>query len=75
MLSHSRTLLKLISATALTLPLFAVSLSTPTLAHDDDHDDNHGRKSPKVVIISLDGAKPDFIRKFLDEGEIGRAHV
>src|SRR5262249_5461415 len=27
-----------------------------------------GRKSPKVVLISLDGAKPDFIQKFIDEG-------
>src|SRR5262245_49850882 len=71
MLSHRGTLLKLISATALTLPLFAVSLS-PTLAHDDNHDDKHGRKSPKIVLISLDGAKPDLIRKYLDEGVLPR---
>src|SRR5882672_384594 len=72
MLSQRGTLLKLISATALTLPLFAASLSTPALAHDDDHDNNHGRKSPKVVLISLDGAKPDLIRKYLDEGVLPR---
>src|SRR5262249_33306709 len=72
MLSQRRPLFKLLSATALTLPLLAVSLSAPTLAHDDDHDDNHGRKSPKVVIISLDGAKPDLIRKYLDEGVLPR---
>jgi predicted AlkP superfamily pyrophosphatase or phosphodiesterase len=42
--------------------------------HDHDHDgnnhdgDNHGRKSPRVVLISLDGAKPDFIQKFIAEG-------
>jgi len=73
MLSQRGTLLKLVSATALTLPLFAVSLSTPTLAHDDDHDNNrHGGKSPKVVVISLDGAKPDLIRKYLDEGVLPR---
>jgi predicted AlkP superfamily pyrophosphatase or phosphodiesterase len=37
--------------------------------HDRDHDgDHHGRKSPRVVVISLDGAKPDFIQKFIDEG-------
>ncbi|MGY3606639.1 MULTISPECIES: alkaline phosphatase family protein [unclassified Bradyrhizobium] len=29
---------------------------------------HHGRKSPRVVVISLDGAKPDFIQKFIDEG-------
>src|SRR5215813_11312087 len=69
MLSQRGTLLKLVSATALTLPLFAVSISTPTLAHDYDHDNNrHGGKSHKVVVISLDGAKPDLIRKYLDEG-------
>src|SRR5215471_4259713 len=72
MLSQRGTLLKLVSATALTLPLFAVSLSTATLAHDDDHDDKHGSKSPKVVVISLDGAKPDLIRKYLDEGVLPR---
>ena len=72
MLSERGTLLKLISATSLTLPLLAVSLSTPTLAHDDDHDNRHGGKSPKVVLISLDGAKPDLIRKYLDEGILPR---
>nr|WP_245287273.1 alkaline phosphatase family protein [Bradyrhizobium elkanii] len=37
--------------------------------HDGDQDGNHhGRKSPRVVVISLDGAKPDFIQKFIDEG-------
>src|SRR5262249_26535374 len=68
MLSQRGTLLKLISATALTLPLLAVSLSKSTLANDDDHGNKDGGKSPKVVVISLDGAKPDLIRKYLDEG-------
>ena len=41
--------------------------------HDHDHDDDHGgghhgRKSPQVVLISLDGAKPDFIQRFIAEG-------
>ena len=41
--------------------------------HDHDHDhDGHGRKSPRVVLISLDGAKPDFIQKFIDEGVLPR---
>src|SRR6267378_1147145 len=45
--------------------------------HDRDHDgdrdgDHHGRKSPRVVLISLDGAKPDFIQKFIDEGVLPR---
>ena len=41
--------------------------------HDRDHDGNHrGHKSPRVVVISLDGAKPDFIQKFIDEGVLPR---
>src|SRR5882724_11844464 len=41
--------------------------------HDRDRDgDHHGRKSPRVVMISLDGAKPDFIQKFIDEGVLPR---
>jgi Type I phosphodiesterase / nucleotide pyrophosphatase len=41
--------------------------------HGGDHDgDHHGRKSPRVVMISLDGAKPDFIQKFIDEGVLPR---
>ena len=41
--------------------------------HDGDHDGgHHGRKSPRVVVISLDGAKPDFIQKFIDEGVLPR---
>ena len=40
--------------------------------HDGDHDrDHHGRK-PRVVMISLDGAKPDFIQKFIEEGVLPR---
>jgi predicted AlkP superfamily pyrophosphatase or phosphodiesterase len=41
--------------------------------HDRDHGANHhGRKSPQVVVISLDGAKPDFIQQFIDEGVLPR---
>src|SRR5215813_13642854 len=71
MSSQRKTLLKLLSATSLALPLFAVGLSAPTLAHDDDDHDN-GRGRSKVVLISLDGAKPDLIRKYLDEGVLPR---
>jgi predicted AlkP superfamily pyrophosphatase or phosphodiesterase len=46
-------------------------------SRDQDHDrddggNHHGRKSPRVVVISLDGAKPDFIQKFIDEGVLPR---
>jgi predicted AlkP superfamily pyrophosphatase or phosphodiesterase len=40
--------------------------------HDGDHHGDHHGKSPRVVMISLDGAKPDFIRKFIDEGVLPR---
>jgi predicted AlkP superfamily pyrophosphatase or phosphodiesterase len=51
-------------------------VATPARADQDndrDHDGNrHDRKSPQVVLISLDGAKPDFIEKFIDEGVLPR---
>ena len=58
----------------------AVSLAGVAAAAraDDDGDhrgrdsDRHGRRSPRVVVISLDGAKPDFIQKFIDEGVLPR---
>jgi predicted AlkP superfamily pyrophosphatase or phosphodiesterase len=73
--SHSsRKFLNYISAISLAAPLLAIGLSAPTLAGDDhddyDHSDRprkHG-KSPKVVLISLDGAKPNFIEKYLEHG-------
>ena len=37
--------------------------------HDDSH--HHGRKS-QVVLISLDGAKPNFIQQFIEEGVLPR---
>jgi predicted AlkP superfamily pyrophosphatase or phosphodiesterase len=40
--------------------------------HDDDHNDDHHGRKPRVVMISLDGAKPDFIKKFIDEGVLPR---
>jgi len=43
--------------------------------HDGDHGhdhDGHGHKSPRVVLISLDGAKPDLIAQFIDEGVLPR---
>ena len=51
----------------------AVSLAGVAAPARADHDgDRHGRRSPRVVLISLDGAKPDFIQKFIDEGVLPR---
>jgi predicted AlkP superfamily pyrophosphatase or phosphodiesterase len=65
-----------ISALSLAVPIFTAGLCAPALAdHDDDHDRDgprHGAKSPKVVLISLDGAKPDLIQKYLDQGVLPR---
>ncbi|MCS3896746.1 putative AlkP superfamily pyrophosphatase or phosphodiesterase [Bradyrhizobium japonicum USDA 38] len=41
-------------------------------ARDHDRDQHHGHRSPPVVVISLDGAKPDFIQQFIDEGVLPR---
>src|SRR5262249_50032022 len=72
-----KSFLSLISAMSLATSL--ASVAAPARADNDgdnqgqnessSHDGNHkGRKSPKVVLISLDGAKPDFIKKFIDQG-------
>jgi predicted AlkP superfamily pyrophosphatase or phosphodiesterase len=46
-------------------------LSGPTLA-DKDHFPRERVRSPKVVLISLDGARPDLIQKYLDQGILPR---
>ena len=72
-----KSFLSLISA--MTLAASLAGVAAPARADGDDRDhgsgdsrdhdhDGHGRKSPRVVLISLDGAKPDFIQKFIDEG-------
>src|SRR5262245_4627052 len=60
-------------ATSLVAPLFAIGL--PALAEGDDDRDRLQREiqiSPKVVLISLDGAKPDLIQKYLEIGVLPR---
>jgi hypothetical protein len=72
MRNPTRPFVGFISAIALAAPLL-IGLSVPVIAdHDDDDDDRdrgrrHGSRSPKVVLISLDGAKPDLIQKYLDQ--------
>lgn len=79
---NKKILLSLISAMSLATSLAGVAL--PARADNDDrdrgfgnsgdHDRNgghHGRKS-KVVLISLDGAKPNFIQQFIEEGVLPR---
>ena len=39
---------------------------------DHDRGRHHGHRSPQVVVISLDGAKPDFIKQFIEEGVLPR---
>src|SRR6266436_927317 len=70
-----RAIVNSISAASLALPLLALGWSVPALA-DEDHDHDgiprHGSRSPKVVLISLDGAKPDFIDRYLELGVLPR---
>jgi predicted AlkP superfamily pyrophosphatase or phosphodiesterase len=60
----AKTFLKLLSTASFAAPLVAISFSA--LADDDDLQAT--AISPKVVLISLDGAKPDFIQRFIADG-------
>jgi predicted AlkP superfamily pyrophosphatase or phosphodiesterase len=60
----------LFSMSAMSLAASLAGIAVPARAdHDGDH---RGRKSPRVVLISLDGAKPDFIQEFIEEGVLPR---
>src|ERR1700757_373417 len=59
--ASNRTFLKLLSTVSLAAPLVATGFSAP--AADDDI--QTVAISPKVVLISLDGAKPDFIQQLI----------
>ncbi|WP_265441961.1 alkaline phosphatase family protein [Bradyrhizobium sp. SEMIA] len=78
---NKKILLSMIAAMSLATSLAGVA--TPVRAGDDDRDfDNfrnrdhggghHGHKSKQVVLISLDGAKPNFIQQFIEEGVLPR---
>src|SRR5262245_37828295 len=67
----TRTFLNVTSAILLAAPLSAIGLSMLALADQDNDRDGPPRRSsqpPKVVLISLDGAKPDFIQRYIDQG-------
>ncbi|MET4385232.1 hypothetical protein ABIB73_000967 [Bradyrhizobium sp. F1.4.3] len=79
---NKKSLFSLISAMSLATSLAGVAV--PARADGDDRDrdfgnsrnhdhdgDHHGRKS-QVVLISLDGAKPNFIQQFIEEGVLAR---
>ncbi|MDA9431079.1 alkaline phosphatase family protein [Bradyrhizobium sp. CCBAU 51627] len=79
----NKKLLSLISLLSLAASLACTAL--PVHAEEDgngrdrsseasrDHDHGHHRhRSPPVVLISLDGAKPDFIQQFIAEGVLPR---
>ena len=76
-MSHpTRPFLNLMAAISLAAPLL-LGFSIPALADHDDDDDRdggqrHGSSAPKVVLISLDGAKPDLIQKYLEQGVLPR---
>ncbi len=77
---NKKILFSLLSVMSLTTSLAGVAV--PAHADGDDrdrdfgnsrnHDGHHGRKSSQVVLISLDGAKPDFIQQFIEEGVLPR---
>src|SRR5262245_7670626 len=57
-----------VCATAVAAPIFIATTMVPTLANDDDSPPRRAAASPKAVLISLDGAKPDLIQKYLRSG-------
>lgn len=78
---NKKILLSMIAAMSLATSLAGVA--TPVRAGDDDRDfgnfrnrdhggGHHGHKSKQVVLISLDGAKPNFIQQFIEEGVLPR---
>ncbi|OAF20079.1 alkaline phosphatase family protein [Bradyrhizobium neotropicale] len=79
---NKKTFFCLISAMSLATSL--ASVAPPARADDNDRDQgfgnsrsqdhggHHGRKSRQVVLISLDGAKPDLIQQFIEEGVLPR---
>src|SRR5262245_1754369 len=71
-----RAFLTFVSAASLAAPLLTAGLSLPAATDDGDHDRDQPRRdgspSPKVVLISLDGAKPDLIQEYLDRGVLPR---
>jgi predicted AlkP superfamily pyrophosphatase or phosphodiesterase len=52
---------------SLAAPVCAIALCAPALG-DDDQPTKHRSRSPKVVLISIDGATPTSIQKYLDNG-------
>jgi hypothetical protein len=77
MLHPRRSFLRFLPVLSLATPLLAICLSASALADRDDDDNDrsprhHPSRSPKVVLISLDGAKPDLIEKYIDRGVLPR---
>jgi predicted AlkP superfamily pyrophosphatase or phosphodiesterase len=58
---------------ALAVPavLLAIAAVGPT-AWADDRDDERSERSPQVVVISLDGARPDLVEDFLEDRVLDR---
>src|SRR5262245_22016810 len=76
-MSHRRrSFLRFLTVVSLTTPLLVPCFSAPALAdHDDDDQDrspHRPSRPPKVVLISLDGAKPALIEKYIDRGVLPR---
>ncbi|QPF89185.1 alkaline phosphatase family protein [Bradyrhizobium commune] len=67
-----KTAFSVISAMSLATTLAAVAVPAHADGDDRDHDGDHHRRKPQVVLISLDGAKPNFIQQFIDEGVLPR---
>src|SRR5262245_37453445 len=71
MKARARTFLDFVSLLSLMMALAGIDLSTSARAdNNDDPPPQRAGKAPKVVLISLDGAKPDVIQRYLDDGTL-----
>jgi predicted AlkP superfamily pyrophosphatase or phosphodiesterase len=69
-----RSWLRLVVAAAIVTPFAPISLLPLEAAAEEARTQSgrHHSERPRVLLISLDGAKPDLIRKYLDTGVLPR---
>src|SRR5262245_15803200 len=70
MKARTKTFLEFASVLSLMTALTGIGLSTSAGAENDDGPPVQASKAPKVVLISLDGARPDLIQQFLNDGTL-----
>jgi predicted AlkP superfamily pyrophosphatase or phosphodiesterase len=57
---------------ALAVVLAIAAVAPPIWADNDDDDERSEDRPPQVVVISLDGARPDLVEDFLEDRALDR---